>query len=145
MVRCRVAVREDIPAMFTIRTSVHENTMTWERLRELGIDADLVEAAITTHGRGWVTEDEGRVVGFCIADRRDGSIFALYILPEMEGRGHGKALLAAGTSYLVDAGYNRPWLSVGCDTRAQRFYIRNGWIETGTVENGDVRMEKRVV
>ena len=142
-VRYRDAVLGDVAAMFEIRTSVRENAMTLEQLHVLGIDEEVVAAIITTHGSGWIAEDGDLAVGFCIADRRDGSIFALYVRPDFEGQGYGRTLLQAGVSHLHACGCDRLWLAVGRNTRAHGFYLKLGWIETGTVENGDVKMEKQ--
>ena len=142
MTTYREATDADVPSMFDIRTSVRENAITFQQLQELSISEASVSTMINSHGRGWVAEESGQVVGFCIADRRDGSIFALYVRPENERRGHGSALLEAAVKYLQACGCTTVWLTVGQGTHAHQFYLRHGWIRTGTVENGDARLEK---
>jgi GNAT superfamily N-acetyltransferase len=138
----REASPHDVPAIFDIRTSVLENSATRVQLYKSGIDEDAVTAAITTGGKGWIAEDREQAVGFSIADRLDGSIFALYVRPESEGRGHGGNLLSAAVAWLFDQGFERLWLAVGRGTRAHSFYLRRGWAPTGRVEpNGDVELE----
>jgi GNAT superfamily N-acetyltransferase len=102
---------------------LRQNSTTRERLYELGFDERMVVASITRDGRGWIEEASGQVVGFSIADHRDGSIFALFVRPELEGRGHGGALLGAAVQWLSARGFERLWLRVGPSTRAHRFYI----------------------
>jgi GNAT superfamily N-acetyltransferase len=127
--------------MFDIRVSVRENTATRQSLHNAGIDEKAVVAAITTEGRGWVAEDEGQAVGFSIADQT-GSVFALFVRPEFEGRGYGSALLNAAVHWLFNQGFETVWLAVGPNTRAHAFYKRRGWVETGAVEpNGDVELQ----
>jgi ribosomal protein S18 acetylase RimI-like enzyme len=138
----RDATIEDIPAIFDIRISVRENGATRLQLEQLGINEETVRAAISTEGRGWIAEDEGNAVGFSIADLQEGSVFALYVRPEYEGRGFGGKLLAAAVEWLSCQGFNRVWLAVGMDTQAHRFYLKRGWTPTGRVElNGDIELE----
>jgi len=138
----REATVKDVTAMFEIRVSVNENSATRAGLYASGIDEEAVAAAITTEGRGWISEDDGNAVGFSIADQRDGSIFALFVRPEFEGRGHGGRLLDAAVHWLSVRGFERLWLAVGPSTRAHRFYLGRGWIETvNTQPNGDIELE----
>jgi ribosomal protein S18 acetylase RimI-like enzyme len=138
----RDATREDIPAIFDIRTSVRENSATRWQLEQLGINEETVFEAISTEGHGWIAEDHGYAVGFSIAELREGSVFALYVRPEYEGRGYGRELLTAAVEWLFSKGFHRVWLAVGTDTRAHRFYLKHGWIPTGRIEpNGDVELE----
>ncbi len=131
--------------MFVIRTSVLENAATAGQLSAGGVTSDAVVEAITTNGKGWIAEINGRPVGFSIADRRDGSIFALYVLPQCEGQGLGTELLSAAVEWLSQEGLQDIWLAVGAGTRAHRFYLRRGWRPTGSKEpNGDVRLELNI-
>jgi GNAT superfamily N-acetyltransferase len=138
----REATVEDIGEMFDIRVSVRENPATRQQLHDLGIDEQAVAAAITAAGRGWIAEEEGRAVGFTIANRLEGSIFALYVRPEFEGRGHGCRLLEAAVQWLFSRRLGRLTLATAPNTRAHRFYLKRGWIETGKIEpNGDIELE----
>jgi len=137
----RDATIEDIPAIFDIRVSVRENCATRLQLEQLGINEETVRAAISTEGHGWIAEDSGYAVGFSIADLQEGSVFALYVRPEYEGRGYGEKLLAAAVDWLFGKGFPRVWLAVGADTRAHRFYLKRGWTPTGRIEpNGDIEL-----
>ena len=138
----REATVEDVDEMFDIRVSVRENPSTRQQLHNLGIDEQAVAAAITAAGRGWIAEEEGRAVGFTIANRLEGSIFALYVRPEFEGRGHGDRLLQAAVRWLFSQKRERLTLATARNTRAHDFYLKRGWSETGRVEpNGDIELE----
>ncbi len=78
-------------------------------------------------GRGWVCEIDGRVVGFSYAASADHSIWALFVLPEFEGRGIGKQLLKLATDWLFEIGAQQAFLSTQANTRADRFYLAQGW------------------
>ena len=91
----RTARPEDMPAITDVRTSVAENHLSVEQMAARGITPEKVIAEITAGDLGaWVAEEDGEVVAFSMADRRDASIFALFTAPGSEGRGHGSALLA---------------------------------------------------
>lgn len=127
--------------MFTIRLSVRENAASREALYRAGIDQATVRAALADDSAAWIAEEEGRAVGFSMADRGDGSVFALFVRPGCEGRGHGGALLDAAVDWLRAGGIDSVSLAVGPNTRAHRFYLKRGWIETGREENGDVALQ----
>ncbi|MEO5932328.1 MAG: GNAT family N-acetyltransferase [Duganella sp.] len=78
-------------------------------------------------GRGWVMEVDGEVVGFCYADKRDASIWALFVSPPFEGRGIAKRLLSAAVDWLFELGHDSVHLSTSKDTRADKFYTGQGW------------------
>jgi len=117
--------------------------MTPEALAALGITPERVAASLANECRGWVAEDDGRIVAFSIADREKSSIFALFVLPEYEGRGLGRELLGHAVNWLWDHEADVLWLSTGPGTRAARFYERAGWTRTGADARGELRFELR--
>ena len=50
------------------------------------------ERMLRGDGCGWVSEIDGRVVGFAIADLSGANVYALFIEPEYERRGIGRLL-----------------------------------------------------
>jgi GNAT superfamily N-acetyltransferase len=104
-------------------------------------DAEVVDY-LERFGRGWVVVDEGdEVLGFAIGDARDGNIWALFVDPEHEGRGHGRRLHDAMVAWLFSRGLERLWLSTEPDTRAEGFYRRAGWTDRGLLPSGERRFE----
>jgi GNAT superfamily N-acetyltransferase len=138
MATLRQARREDIPAMHRARLAVREN-----RLRNSVITEDHYAPALETTGRGWVAEDDGQVVGFAIGNGETGNIWALFVDPEHERRGHGRALHDAMIEWLFSRGLRHLWLGTDPDTRAERFYRAAGWRCTGTAANGEALYELR--
>ena len=85
----------------------------------------------------WLWEEDGKVLGFSAADTRDGTIFALFIDPEHEGRGIGRALFAKALEALRKAGH-RPARSPPSPAAAPTASIRRaGWKAIGTSERGE--------
>lgn len=122
----------DMPAITHVRTSVIENHLSVAQMKELGITPEGVIAEMTAGDLGcWVAEELDQVIGFSMADRRDGSIFALFVLPVHEGKGHGTALLAACEAWLKSQGHRSATLNTEPGTRAYGFYGRRGWRVTG--------------
>ena len=92
-----------------------------------------------------VATDARRVVGFAAAgpplvatDRADstlGDLYALYLDPGRWGRGIGAPLHAAALDRLVTHSFTHAglWILDG-NERAQRFYLRHGWTDTGRTQ-----------
>lgn len=121
----------DLPAIMRIRTSVVENHLTVEQMAELGITQASVAAEMTEgHLACWVAVEGSQILGFAMADRSDGSIFALFMDAAHEGKGHGSALLAESEGWLRKEGHPQARLTTGRGTRALDFYRRRGWRET---------------
>ena len=127
----RAGAIADLPEITRIRTAVTENHLSVEGMAELGITHDSITAELRDgHLACWVAMEGDAIAGFSMADRRDGSIFALFMDAGHEGKGHGSALLAACEDWLRTGGHATARLTTGRDTRAFRFYLRRGWQET---------------
>lgn len=135
MMQFRLATVADIDAIFVVRFAVKENVLSNPArvTREMCIDY------LDKLGRGWVCEIEGRVVGFSYAARADHSIWALFVLPDFEGRGVGKALLNLAVDWLFEIGAERVILSTEANTRADRFYRAQGWTRGEMKDDVEVR------
>jgi GNAT superfamily N-acetyltransferase len=137
----REAALEHIPGIFRVRVSVRENPMSEEQLRQRGITPESLAQALAASCKGWVAEENGAVIGFCLADAAARSIWALFILPEYEGRRLGRKLLASAVAWLWGCGAERIWLTTGPATRAAGFYRHLGWKAVASTEHGEVRFE----
>jgi GNAT superfamily N-acetyltransferase len=136
----RIATRNDIDAIGEIRNSVREN-----RLTSSVITAEDVRIAIEEQGRGWVAEDAGRVVAFAIGRAADRNVWALFVHPDFEGRGYGRALHAEMVNWFNANGSGPIWLTTDPNTRAERFYLRLGWRVVGEAEFGEIRLERNAL
>jgi len=139
----REASGADMPGIARVRTSVTENHLSTEQLAQRGITNASVAASLLVDRKGWVAECSGEIVAFCMADRADPSIFALFVLPGHEGLGLGSRLLDLALQWVWDNGAELVWLTTSPDTRAARFYERRGWVPVGMVPGGDMRFELR--
>ena len=68
-------------------------------------------------------------------------IWALFLLPEWEGRGLGRVLLEQAVEWLWREGCERIWLTTEAGSRAEGFYARLGWAPVGVTDKGEVRFE----
>lgn len=156
----RAARREDVPAII----AVHERG--W-RISYAGIaDADAKFARPAGEWAAlWeeVLEDtrvvvaDGVVAGFVLtgpsrdgdAPPRTAEILALYVDPDLQGRGHGRALAEAVLSELAAAGYERVTLWTFARNPASRaFYERLGFASDGAMRSdadGDVVRYERAL
>jgi GNAT superfamily N-acetyltransferase len=134
----RQAAASDIPGIQRVRHSVREN-----RLVSIKISDEQVREAIEDTGRGWVIESAGEVVAFAIGSRVDGNIWALFVHPDHERRGHGRLLHDTMIEWLWSQGLERLWLTTEPGTRAQGFYEAAGWQCMGSTERGELKFERR--
>jgi GNAT superfamily N-acetyltransferase len=77
-------------------------------------------------------------------DPRDGSIWALFVDPAFEHQGIGQALIAAACGSLAAAGHRVAKLSTEPGTRAEQFYLRNGWRPHGHTDRGELAFVKEL-
>ncbi len=135
----RIATKEDIPQIQFVRHAVKENTLSDPSLVP---DKD-VEDYISNRGRGWVAEEEGRILGFSIVSVKDNNVWALFLLPEEEGKGIGQKLHELMMDWYFSQTERDLWLSTSPGTRAAGFYRRAGWRETGFYGKGEIKFEIR--
>ena len=90
----------------------------------------------------WLAEADGKAVGFAMVDAEEGCVFAAFVLPEWEGRGLGRRLMAEAEASLFRR-HETIWLETDGRSRASGFYAHLGWKPTATDGNGDVRFEKK--
>ena len=122
-----------------IRHSVRENRLSDPNLVTGKDCAEFIERS-----EMWVWEEDGIVQAFAAGDIRDGWIWALFVAPEYEGRGIGKALLSMACETLRNAGYTVANLSTAAGTRAARFYAENGWTLISNNGRGEVLFNKQL-
>jgi ribosomal protein S18 acetylase RimI-like enzyme len=80
-----------------------------------------------------IAESGGHLIGFVTV--RDDEIEQLYVDARARGSGVAAALLGHGERVIAEQ-HERAWLAVVAgNTRARRFYARNGWIDTGPFDN----------
>jgi len=132
----RVARREDVRGIQRVRHSVRENQLTSGVITD-----DEVVHYLEHQGRGWVVEEEGEVIAFAVGNRTTGNIWALFVDPAHEGRGHGRRLHDEMVAWLWSCGLRRLDLSTEPDTRAERFYARAGWRRLGLLPNGEMAFD----
>lgn len=132
----REAVRADIAGAQRVRRAVREN-----RLVSGVITDEEVREHLESFGRGWVVETGGEVVGFAIVNARTCNIWALFMDPGHERRGHGRRLHDTMLAWAWAQGLPSLWLSTGPQTRAEGFYAAAGWRRAGVTEHGEVRFE----
>jgi GNAT superfamily N-acetyltransferase len=111
--------------MVAVRFAVRENRLSNPQYLTPRMWLDGLEAS--GNANSWVCERDGRVVGFSIARIREADIWALFVDPAFEGQGIGKHLLGLATGWLFAAGVEMVELSTSVHTRADDFYLGQGW------------------
>lgn len=134
--KLRLAAESDIPEMHKIRMSVVENRLS----DPLALTyADYVPY-IAKRGESWIQESDTGIAGFASINWHDASLWALFVDPQMEGRGIGQTLFTRLIERASEMGLSKISLTTTPGTRAEAFYLRQGWETVATEENGEVRM-----
>ncbi|WP_261368899.1 GNAT family N-acetyltransferase, partial [Yersinia rohdei] len=92
-INVRTAQLSDIDGMFDVRTSVIENHLSREEMRQLGITESVVADMIEKNHCAWVATENDKIIGFTMILPDEGCLFAAFVLPEYEGRGVGRRLV----------------------------------------------------
>ena len=135
--RLRQAMANDVASIQRVRHAVRENRLVSTRISD-----EDVRIAIEQTGRGWVIESDNEVVAFAIANATNGNIWALFVHPDHERRGHGRTLHDTMVDWLRAQGLRRVWLTTEPGTRAQSFYEAAGWQLVGSTDCGELRYER---
>lgn len=138
--KIRAARADDIQAMHALRGRVAENALSDPR--RVTEDSYLPYLA---QGAAWVAETEAGLAGFAILDLAAASVWALFVAPEAEGKGIGRALHARLIEGAAGHGLVRLSLGTAPGTRAERFYTQAGWTKTGRTGTGELSFERILV
>jgi GNAT superfamily N-acetyltransferase len=142
----RRAAPDDVEILFDIRCSVRENLQSREELAGLGITPESVAEMLRTDCAAWIGFIDNRAAAFSMANRTEKTVFAMFVRPECEGRGLGRALMGRVEEWFRLHGVLRPWLTTGADPglRANGFYLHLDWVPDGKTVEGDLRYVKHL-
>jgi GNAT superfamily N-acetyltransferase len=136
----REARISDIQQIQIVRNTVKENRLSNPAL----VTDEDCKNYLTNRGRGWVCENENKIVGFAIVDLLDHNVWALFVDPDFEGRGIGKRLHDDMLDWYFNQTKMKIWLGTAPKTRAERFYRKAGWKEVGVHGHGEIKFEMTV-
>jgi len=135
--KIRIATADDIPQIQVVRNDVKENTLSDPALVT---DADCADYMLN-RGRGWVAVIDDNIVGFAIADLVDHNVWALFVHPDFDKKGIGKALHQTMLHWYFSQTKETLWLGTSPNTRAETFYQKQGWQATGMHGKGEIKFE----
>lgn len=133
----REAKIEDITQLQIVRNSVKENQLSDPALVK---DADY-EEFLLIRGKGWLCEVKRLIVGFAIVDLQENNIWALFVMPSFEKKGIGKKLHLLMLNWYFEHTQKTVWLGTASGTRAQFFYLKQGWTKVGLHGTKEVKFE----
>ena len=133
----REAQLGDIQQIQVVRNAVKENMLSDPALVP---DKDVVDY-ITRRGKGWVSEIDAVITGFSIVSVMDNNVWALFMDPNYEAKGVGKKLHDVMIDWYFTQTEKTIWLSTSPGTRAEAFYRKAGWKETGLYGKGEIKFE----
>ena len=135
----RLAQEGDIPRLMEIRVSVAEN-----RLSDPGSIAAADYRRFVEDRRCWAWEADGAVSGFAALDADAASVWALFVLPDAQGRGGGRALLERLLGEARRRGLAEIRLTTEAGSRAELFYRAAGWEAAGREAEGELHLRLRL-
>ncbi|EFE97974.1 GNAT family N-acetyltransferase [Serratia odorifera] len=138
----RQALITDVDSIFDVRTSVIENHLSREEMRQMGITESVVADMIQNGPCAWVAIDNMKVVGFSMVLQDEGCLFAAFVLPDHENKGIGRRLVMAAEKELFKH-HEVIWLETAKNSRAAKFYKHLGWGNKTDVGDADIRLEKK--
>ncbi len=136
-VTIRSAIQNDVTEMHILRTGVKENILS---------DSNALSCSdylpyLGDIGETWVAISNGRLAGFVSLDWHKMSVWALFVSPQFEGNGVGKALM----NHMLQSARARHipalCLTTTSGTRAERFYCNQGWHKVGPAPNGEITLQ----
>ena len=104
----RAAAESDLPRIRQVRHGTAEN-----RLTDPSLVTDQEVAWYLKEAIFLVSEDEAGLQGFACANPQTGYVWALFVIDEAHGRGHGTALLDEAIARLRAAGNRQAFLTTG--------------------------------
>jgi ribosomal protein S18 acetylase RimI-like enzyme len=128
---------QDFERCIEIRGMTRDNPVPAEILKEFGVTKETwVPLVRDKRIVGVVAEYKHEVIGFCSGDVNTGEVLVLALLPEYEGHGLGKNMLALVTDKLFSFGMDKLWLaaSPNPEIRAHGFYRHLGWLPAGVID-----------
>jgi enterochelin esterase-like enzyme/ribosomal protein S18 acetylase RimI-like enzyme len=142
MITYRQIVEGDIPALLEIRLATWGNDRAAEEMAVLGINADSVLARLRSDHSGWVACLDGKPAGFAMANRSNGELWVVAVLPEGECHNIGNELMRQAEAWLFSHGWQEIWLTTHADedSHVVGFYHHLGWVDWKT--EGDRYLKK---
>ncbi|WP_277976568.1 GNAT family N-acetyltransferase [Pantoea endophytica] len=137
----RTARLSDIEGMFDVRTSVIENHLSREKMRQMGITEGVVGDMIDKSLCAWVATENNKIIGFSMILPDEGCLFAAFVLPEYEGKGIGRRLVTLAEQELFQH-HEIAWLETDKNSRAAKFYMQLGWGNETDINGTDIKLEK---
>ncbi len=136
----RAMLPSDVPAAHVIRLRVRENRLSDPSM----VTEQDYHDFLARDTMSWVCEVDGVITGFVMVDVEKQNLWALFVAPEQEGRGIGRALHAQMVApYFQHCDILR--LSTDPDTRADAFYRKAGYQHCGHTRTGESIFELRLV
>ncbi|MFP2421325.1 GNAT family N-acetyltransferase [Pseudescherichia vulneris] len=140
-INIRPARISDVDSIFDVRTSVIENHLSREEMRQMGITESVVADMIQNSACAWVATENEKIIGFSMILPDEGCLFAAFVRPEYEGKGAGRRLVMAAEQQLFKQ-HDIAWLETDKHSRAAKFYLHLGWGNQTDINETDIRLEK---
>lgn len=127
----------DIPQIKNVGNVIKENTLSKPAL----VTDEDCRVFMTERGKGWVCELDNHLESFFIVDVKENNIWALFVHPYLDRLGNDRQLHNNLLYSYFKITQEKLWLGTAPGTRAETFYRKAGWTETGMHGKGEIKFE----
>lgn len=132
----REAKSHDLENMYAVRLAVEQHKESTSHLTGPEDYRRLLET-----GKGWVCEVGGDLLGFAMVDFQQARVETLLVRPGLDGDFIYRMLHDMMTSWCFAHGLPKLTLTGFPPARTEQFYLRAGWVKTGTSPTGESTFE----
>ena len=131
MITFRQFVEDDIPMLLEICSSTWGRHSGEQEMADRGISHDSFLVRLKNDHSAWTACLDGKPIGFTMANRENGELWAAAVLREHQGQGLGRELMRQAEAWLFSHGWREIWLRARGDERdrAISFCHHLGWVD----------------
>jgi len=123
--------------MHWVRKSVREN-----RLSDRTSITHASYVPYVRRGSAWIAETDLGIAGFAAVNSWTSRVWALFVHPNFEHTGIGRALHSKMIDWAQEQGIDQLTLSTHRESRAAGFYAQAGWTQASVTSDGEAFFQK---
>jgi GNAT superfamily N-acetyltransferase len=123
----RQIIESDIPEVIEFLAPTGSNWRSIGKIPTSEVDPDSVLTRLQSGHSAWVAWANGGLIGFSMANRTNGEVWAMAIGPEWEGKDIDRELMRQAEAWLLSHGWAEIWAAVPPEENAHGFCNGPAW------------------
>jgi iron(III)-enterobactin esterase len=127
----RIAYRQilesDIPEVIGFLVPTGSNSRSVGKIPASDVNPDSIRARLQSGHSGWVAWANRSLIGFSMANRTNGEVWAMAIAPEWEGKDIDRELMRQTEAWLFSHGWAEIWAAMPPEENAPGFCNGPAW------------------